>query len=218
MARLFLGQREADFFADITKEVIKDVAGQKIYYYTVREDLSDVHEIYEESIHKIFNPPVEIECMVEWQPSEVRTTNFGQEQIKTLTVYLHPRDLIDRDIDFKEGDYFSYGEFFFEATSIIFDKLAYGQIERVVSIKVNGKQTRIEHINKKPIGPTSEYYTDSDAIQTTFEQQRGQTDSDKRQLVEDGVLDKPIGSPRKVAPDGTEKSINNIGSSFYGDD
>ena len=111
-----------DFFADITKEVIKDVAGQKIFYYTIREDLSSVHEIYEESPQKIFNPPVEIECMIEWQPSEVRTTNFGQEQIKTLTVYLHPRDLIDRDIDFKEGDYFSYGEFFFEATSIIFDK------------------------------------------------------------------------------------------------
>lgn len=217
MARLFLGQREADFFADITKEIIKDVAGQKIYYYTVREDLSDVHEIYEESLHKIFNPPVEIECMVEWQPSEVRTTNFGQEQIKTLAVYLHPRDLRDRDIDFKEGDYFSYGEFFFEATSIVFDKIAYGQIERVVSMKVMGKQTRIEHINKQPIGPTSEMFTDSDAIQTTFEQQRGQTPSDKRQLVEDGILEKPIGDPRKVAPDGTTKSVNGVGSSFYGD-
>lgn len=218
MARLFVGQREVDFFADITKELIKDVAGQKIYYYTVREDLSDVHEVYEESIHKIFNPPIEIECMVEWQPSEVKTTNFGQEQIKTLTVYLHPRDLLDRDIDFKEGDYFSYGEFFFEATSIIYDKIAYGQIERTVSLKVTGKQTRIDHIDKRPHGPLSEQFTDADSIQTTFEQQRGQTPSDKRQLVEDGVLDKPIGEPRKVSPDGTEKSINNIGSSFYGDD
>ena len=48
MARLFVGQREVDFFADIAKELIKDVAGQKIFYYTVREDLSEVHEIYEE--------------------------------------------------------------------------------------------------------------------------------------------------------------------------
>ena len=31
MSRLFVGQRENDFFADITKEVIKDVAGQKIF-------------------------------------------------------------------------------------------------------------------------------------------------------------------------------------------
>ena len=31
MARLFVGQREVDFFADITKEIIKDVAGQKVF-------------------------------------------------------------------------------------------------------------------------------------------------------------------------------------------
>ena len=36
MSRLFLGQREADFISDLTKEFIKDVAGQKSYYYTVR--------------------------------------------------------------------------------------------------------------------------------------------------------------------------------------
>ena len=65
MARLFVGQREVDFFADISKELIKDVAGQKVYYYTIREDLSNVHEIYEESPQKIFNPPIEIEAMVE---------------------------------------------------------------------------------------------------------------------------------------------------------
>lgn len=218
MARLFVGQREVDFFSDITKELIKDVAGQKIYYYTVREDLSNVHEIYEESLEKVFNPPIEIECLVEWQASEVRTTQFGQEQSKTVIVYLHPRDLLDRDIEFNDGDYFSYGEYFFEATSVVYDKIAYGQVERVVSIKVNGKQTRIEHIKKNPLGPTAESYSDDIAIQTTFEQQRGQTESDIRQLQKDNVLEKPITGPKKVAPDGTEKSINKVGSSFYGDE
>ena len=178
MARLFVGQREVDYFADISKELIKDVAGQKIYYYTVREDLSDVHSMYEESIEKIFNPPIEIEAAIEWQPSEVKTTRFGTESVKTLTVYLHYRDLFDRGIDFKEGDYFSYGTFFFEATSIIYDKLIFGQIE----------------------------------------QQRGIPDHDVRILQKDGVLEAPISGARKVAPDGTEKSVNGVGSSFYGED
>jgi len=218
MARLFVGQREVDFFADLTKELIKDVAGQKIFYYTVREDLSDVHEIYEESIEKIFNPPIEIEGAIEWQPSEVKTTRFGTESIKTITVYLHYRDLLDRNIDFKEGDYFSYGSYFFEATSIIYDKLIFGQIERVVSMKVTGKQTRIHHVNKTPHGPIDEIFTNSDAIQTTFEQQRGIPDHDIRRLQKDKVLESPISGARKVAPDGTEKSVNGIGSSFYGED
>ena len=218
MARLFVGQREVDFFADITKELIKDVAGQKIYYYTIREDLSNVHEIYEESPQKIFNPPVEIEAMIEWQPSEVKTTNFGTETIKTITVYLHYRDLLDREITFKEGDYFSYGSYFFEATSIIYDKLIYGQIERVASMKVNGKQVRMNQVALRPHGPIDEIYSDEDAVQTTFEQQRGIPDHDVRRLQDDGVLEKPISGPKKVAPDGTVKSVNGVGSSFYGDE
>ena len=218
MPRLFVGQREVDFFSDITKELIKDVAGQKIYYYTVREDLSDVHNVYEESMHKIFNPPIEIECLVEWQPSEVKTTQFGHEQIKTISAYLHNRDLIDRDIQLYQGDYISYGEYFFEITSIVYDKIVFGHVERVVSAKLNAKQTRIEQIFKKAIGPTYEGYTDEGAIQTTFEQQRGTTDSDKRQLREDGVLEAPITGAKKVSPDGSERSVNKIGTSFYGDE
>ena len=217
MARLFVGQREVDFFADITKEIIKDVAGQKIYYYTVREDLSDVHNVYEEAMHKVFNPPIELECLVEWQPSEVKTTQFGHEQIKTLSAFLHGRDLIDRNLNIQQGDYFSYGEFFFEITSLVYDKIAYGQVERVVSLKLMAKQTRVEHILRKAIGPTYEGYTDADAIQTTFTQQRGQTDHDTRQLQKDDVLEKPISEVNKVAPDGSKKSVNDIGSSFYGD-
>ena len=218
MPRLFVGQREVDFFADITKELIKDVAGQKIFYYTIREDLSDVHGIYEEAMHKIFNPPIEIECMVEWQPSEVKTTQFGHEQLKTISAYIQDRDLIDRDIQVRQGDYMSYGEYFFEITSVIYDKIVFGQVERIVSVKLNAKQTRIEQIFKDAIGPTYEGYTDENAIQTTFEQQRGQTPTDVRRLQADGVLEKPISGPKKVAPDGTTKSINGIGSSFYGDD
>ena len=80
------------------------------------------------------------------------------------------------------------------------------------------KQAREDHIKKKALGPTSETYTNDDAIQTTFKQQRGTTPSDKRQLVEDGVLESPISGPRKVAPDGTEKSVNDVGFSFYGDE
>src|SRR6056300_37838 len=109
MPRLFLGQRESDFFSDITKEIIKDVAGQKIFYYTIREDLSDVHDVYEEALHKIFNPPIEV-------------------------------------------------EYFFEITSFVYDKLVYGQVERIASVKLMAKQARIEHIFKTALGPTSEAY------------------------------------------------------------
>lgn len=219
MPRLFITPREIDFISDITKELTKDVRGQKIFYYRVREDLTEVHEVYEEAREKIFDPPIEIEASVEWQPEEVRTNRYGSEEISTISVYLHSRDLLDRDITVKEGDYFSYGSLFFEITSIIVDNQVYGQVEHAVGIKLTGKQARQGQIDIEANGPTSEASTDPGAVQDEFEQQRGFEENsqgktgDVRQLVEDGVLDPPLSKPQKVKKPGKE-----IKSSFYGDD
>mgnify|MGYP003127954346 FL=1 len=43
MARLFLTPREINFMNDIAKELVKDVIGQKIYYFPISEVKSRVH-------------------------------------------------------------------------------------------------------------------------------------------------------------------------------
>ena len=215
MARLFITPREIDFISDLTKEMTKDIAGQKIFYYKIREDLTDVHDVYEEAREKVFDPPVEIEGLIEWSPYEVRTNRFGGEEFSTITVYLHSRDLLDRDIVVSEGDYFSYGAVFFEITSFVEDKQVYGQIEHKIGYKITGKQARKGQINVRPEGPLSEKYTDDDAVQETFVQQRGQTENelgdtgDTRALQDQGKLDSP--EPRKISKDG-------VSSSFYADE
>ena len=219
MPRLFITPREVDFISDITKEIVKDVRGQKIYYYRVREDLTDVHDVYEESPEKIFNPPIEIEGAVEWAPEEVRTNRYGSEEISTISVYLYNRDLLDRDITVREGDYFSYGAVFFEITSVLVDSQVYGQVEHAVGIKLMGKQARKGQINFTPNGPTSESDTEEGSVQTEFEQQRGFAENtagetgDIRQLQQDGKLDAPISKPKKVKISGDE-----VTSTFYGDE
>lgn len=221
MARLFVTPREIDLISDLTKEVIKDIAGQKVYYYRVREDLSDVHDVYEESPNKVFDQPVEIEARVEYQPEEIRTNQFGSESFYSISVFFHERDLLDRDIEVREGDYFSYGDTFFEITSVVVETNVYGQIEHSIGVKATGKQARMGQIDVAPIGPTSERLADEDAVQDTFVQQRGFSENslgetgDKRQLQEDGKLDAPISPPAEVSPKGDTGSIN---SSFYGDE
>lgn len=219
MPRLFITPREIDFISDITKELVKDVRGQKIYYYRVREDLTEVHDVYEESKEKIFNPPIEIEAGVEWQPEEVRTNRYGSEEISTCMVYLQNRDLLDRDIVVREGDYFSYGSLFFEITSVLVDSQVYGQVEHAVGIKLTGKQARKGQIDAEPNGPTSESNTEEGSVQEEFEQQRGFAENssgetgDVRQLVKDGKIDPPLSKPSKV-----KKKGDDISSSFYGDE
>lgn len=222
MARLFVTSREVNLISDLTKEVIKDVAGQKVYYYSVREDLSSVHDVYEESPDKIFDPPIEIEARVEYLPEEIRTNRFGSEEFYTINVFFHERDLLDRGIDVRTGDFFSYGDTFFEITSAIVESNVYGQIEHAIGVKVTGKQARIGQIDTVAIGPTSEAHEDEDAVQDTFVQQRGQSENrlgetgDKRQLQEDGKLDKPLSGPQEVSTRSDETGTTE--SSFYGDD
>ena len=212
MARLFITPREIDFIADITKEITKDVIGDVIYYYKVREDVSEVHDIYEEAPEKIFDPPVEIDARVQWNPKEIKTDRFGYEGIYTTEAYVHYRDMIDRGIKLEEGDYFSYGDNFFEITSILYDKTIFGQVEHISGYTIKGKQARKGQIFTKPLGPTEEIYSDPEAVRDTFEQQRGDTSKgDKRELVSQGKVDDTTHVKQQVKKDA-------ISSSFYGDD
>ena len=212
MARLFITPREIDFIADITKEITKDVIGDVIYYYKVREDVSEVHDIYEEAPEKIFDPPVEIDARVQWNPKEIKTDRFGYEGIYTTEAYVHYRDMIDRGIKLEEGDYFSYGDNFFEITSIMYDKVIFGQVEHISGYTIKGKQARKGQIFTKPLGPTEEIYSDPEAIKDTFQQQRGDASKgDKRELVSQGKVDDTTHVKQEVKKD-------TISSSFYGDD
>ena len=213
MARLFITPREIDFIADIAKEVTKDVIGDVIYYYKVREDVSNVHEVYEESPEKVFDPPVEIDARIQWNPREIKTDRFGYEGVYTTEVYIHYRDMIDRGIKLEEGDYFSYGDNYFEITSIVYDKVIFGQVEHISGYTLKGKQARKGQISvDKPIGPTEEIYSDPDGIKRTFQQQRGDASKgDKRELVAQGKVDNTTHVQQEVKEDA-------ISSSFYGDD
>lgn len=217
MARLFITPRELDLISDITKELIKDVAGQKVYYYRVREELSNTHDVYREATQKVFDPPIEVEALVEWGEMQMKSTGFGVDQTNTVTVSVHQRDILDKNIVIRVGDYFSYGSSFYEISSAIPISKIFGQVEHVTGMRLVGQYARQGLINKKPIGPTDEHFTDADSVQETFVQQRGfeknseGETNDKRQLVENGVLDVPIGGPQEVTRDG-------VSSSFYGDD
>ena len=220
MARLFITPREIDFIADVNKELVKDVIGQKIYYYAVRDDLSQVDPVYEEAPEKVFDPPIEIDALINWGPGEYETGKFGVDEKYTQQVYIQWRDLIDKGLSdsVRVGDYYSYGSNFFEITSLVFDSNIFGQIEHYTGITLSGVQARQGQIRFNPIGPTDEYYSDPDAIQETFIQQRGLAENklgktnDKRALREKGVLEKPITGPAEVSEEGTS---GKAASSFY---
>ena len=221
MSRFFITPREINFINDLAKELVKDVVGQKIYYFPISEVKSKVHDVYEESPEKIFDNPIEIDCFVKYESPEVRTNRFGSEKYYSIEVYMQTRDLLDKKIEILEGDFFSYGAVFFEVTQAPGADIIFGQIEHGRFISIKAKQARKGQFLSKIFGPTSEQYTDEDAVQDTFVQQRGFEENrlgktnDVRDLRKNGVLDEPLSGPAEVSSKG---DATNAGSSFYGDD
>jgi hypothetical protein len=226
MPRIFTTQREISFFNDLSKELLKDVVGQKIYYYPISVSKTPVHDVYEESPDKVFEDPIEIEGLVNWMPREVSTNHVGIEYKSKIEVFLQSRDLIDKEIEAKEGDFFTFGPKIYEITSVIPESIIHGQVEHEMGIKLMGIESRKSQFVTKVFGPTKEKFSDDDAVQDTFVQQRGQPENrlgpteDKRDLIEDGVLEGPVNGPAEVSEQGqfVVTGSNSSKSSFYGDD
>lgn len=220
MARFFITEREINFINDLGKEIVKDVVGQVIYYYPISEAKSKIHEVYEEAIDKIFENPIAMDALVKYMPQEIRANKFGSEEYYSIEAYVQQRDLNDKGISVLEGDFFSYGEVFFEVITVPDSNTLYGQIEHKGFVTLLGKQARKGLFATKALGPTDEGYTDAKAVQDNFYQQRGfsQNDSgqtgDVRELQKRGILEKPISGPAKV----TKEAGGAAGSSFYDDE
>ncbi len=218
MSRFFITQREINFINDIAKELVKDVIGQKIYYFPISEIKSEVHDVYEESEEKIFENPIEVDALVKWDPQEIRTNRFGSEEYFTIEAYVHARDLLDKGITILEGDFFSFGTIFFEVIKAPDSTTIFGQVEHKGYVTITGKQSRKGQFLAKIFGPTDERYSDADAEQDTFVQQRGESENslgktgDVRELRKRGVLDDPITGPKEVSSKGDSTGV---GSSFY---
>lgn len=221
MGRLFITPREINFINDIGKEIIKDVIGQKVYLFQISEIKSKVHDVYEESYNKVFETPIELDCLVKYTGAEVTTNKYGSEKIFTIEAYVQARDLLDKGIEILEGDFISYGSVFYEITKAPNSEIIFGQIEHERYVTISGKQSRKDLFLAKVFGPTSESYSDPDSVQETYVQQRGFEENklgktgDVRELRKRGVLDAPITGPKEVSPSGDKTGA---GSSFYGDE
>ncbi len=210
-----------DFFNDISKELTKDVNGQKIYYYSICSERTKIDPVYEEAVEKIYDGPFEIECWIDWQPPEVTTTKFGHDKLLKIKVYIQSRDLIEKEFDLKDGDFFSYGTEFFEIASLRNMRNIYGQVEYDDGIELVGIQTRDDQFISRVLGPTRESYSDPDAVQNSFYQQRGFVENkqgktgDVRDLIKKGVLDAPISPPSEISK---RSSNSNAANTFYNED
>lgn len=212
-----------NFISDITKEIIKDVNGQVIYYYPISEIKTKAHEVYNEAIEKIFDNPIAIDAIVSANFQEdTKIGRFGPDAQFKLEVFVQYRDLVDKGIELILGDYFSFGSIFYEITNVTNVKNVFGQAEHKAGIKIVGVKVRESQFKAKLLGPTDIADTDDDAVQKTFVQQRGFVENsegetgDKRDLQQ--VIDAPLTGPKEVSERGALSDDSHHASAFYDED
>lgn len=171
MARLFIGQREVQFINDLTKEFIKDVAGQFINYFPVSTIKSSVHKIYNESLQKIFENPIMIPALVGMPEYSSKTTNFGPDIEAKIEVLVQYKDLQDKKIVLSEGDFFSYDDILYEVLTVVnAGKNIFGLAEYNTAWKITARSARLNQIDV-PNLPNPRLAPDD--IERVYEQQRG---------------------------------------------
>lgn len=225
MARLFITPREINFISDITKEIIKDVIGQKIYYYSISETKTITHGIYNESMEKVFDGPIAIDALVDNNFREdTKIDAFGVDSKFKIEVYIQYRDLIEKGIVVSIGDFFSFSDVFYEITEQNVMRNIYGLPEHKDGVKLIGSKAREGQFKAPTIGPTDISNPEPDAIQKKFEQQRGRAENsegptgDVRDLVKAGVLEPSLEGPREVSEKGALADDSHHASSFYDDE
>ena len=181
MARLFMGNRAMSFFSDITKELMKDVAGHAVYYYPINLEKSDANKIYGESMQKVFDDPIYIEAMIEFRGDVNFVQNpAGLDKRNQITVYFHRRDMDDRKIVPKNGDFIQFGGVNYEVKKVTNPKLIYGHVEDFLHWVLDCEQARRGNLNIKDKEPVLNLKAASEPEH--FTQSRGEQEGDVRDL------------------------------------
>lgn len=215
MPRLFVTQKEIDYYNDIAKEIVKDIIGQFIVYWPVSTLKTKIHPVYNEAVKKIFENPLRVDALVGQPNWETSIGLFGPEQQNTLEVYVQARDLDQKGIEVSEGDYFTYGEQAYEIVSCVNMKNYFGQVEHDQGWKIIGKLSKIGEFT-----PQKFFRPDTDnRPPTPFVQQRGLPENsegptgdvrDVPDRVGDELPPPAFGEgPRRVDVDSTGK-VNSI--------
>lgn len=135
MSRKFVTARELSFIDGINRELIQEVVGQEVLYYSLMVEGSEVNDIYGEAIRKTWAPPVRVNALVNYDNPSVRSTAIGVDSDYSLEVYFHSAELRERNVEPREGDFLEFGQVHYEIAGVTRPQLVFGQVNDRIMTK-----------------------------------------------------------------------------------
>lgn len=114
---LFGSFRDASLLRSISREVMKKIISNEVAIYKVSLENTRTN-IYNESVSKVYNPPVRVSCLVELQDKTTGGDDMALDFIKTSTFYFLRDDLVDINLYVDEGDIIEWDNQYFEIDNI----------------------------------------------------------------------------------------------------
>src|SRR5690348_15443684 len=142
MSRKFVTERELAFISNVTKELLQGVVEEKVRYYAISVEESIVDRLYNEAIKKVWSAPVEFDALVHWDQGPTIAGRLGMDATYNVEIYAHKQELVERNIEVREGDFVEYGGVFFEITSATQPQIVFGQVNNKVMVRMACVQSR----------------------------------------------------------------------------
>lgn len=135
MSRLFITDREINFIDSIDRELVQHVVGQQVFYYAILLPESQPHKLYQEAIKKVWAAPVAVDARVKWDSQGTASTRMGIDTKYEAEVYFHVKELKERNLVPKEGDFIEFGQVFFEIKTVNMPDIVFGQVNNKTQLK-----------------------------------------------------------------------------------
>lgn len=142
MSGLFLSGREVNFINSITKELIQKVIEQKVIYYSISEEHTKTHRLYDEAIKKTSWRPVKVNALVLYDEPLQTTSQFSIDTVYTIEVYFQRTELDERCLKPREGDFLKFGKIVYEIQKLTRSQILYGLVESEVMLKAQCRVAR----------------------------------------------------------------------------
>jgi len=135
MSRLFVGDKEINFFNSITKELLQKTIKQRIIYYSVSDEHTNTHRLYGEAKKKTTYRPVEINALILYNEPIQTVTEWSVDTNYSIEVYFHIHELEERKIIPRAGDFAKFGDIVYEIEKLNKPQIVYGQMDNEIMIK-----------------------------------------------------------------------------------
>lgn len=145
----FAGSTDNAMIKDLTNEIMKKICNQKVYIYSIDENLTK-DNIYGESENKIFREPKQTWARIEYETPQGNLNSFGYDIKYTANMYFYSTMLNDQDIKLNSGDVVRVGSdnissnstIFYELTQVVSDKPLWGQSDNFITIMARATVAR----------------------------------------------------------------------------